>query len=416
MLDGFHVLTLTFRDAPLDAIGNAIIPEADSAKLQDLKNTFNWQELMYLATCNRVMYLFYTQKPVQEDLPLEMLRAFRPDLMTEVQETAAAQMRMLHGANAVQHLFEVASSMDSLVVGEREIIRQLREAYDKSYAWGITGDHLRLLVRFTIETAKEVYTQTGIGEKALSVVALAFSAMTKTGLKQDARILMVGAGETNQLFAKFLVKYGYHNVTVFNRTYQNAVSLAENIGGQALPFDALHTYVAGFDALIVCTAATDAIIDPACYERLLAGETDSKVVVDLSIPHNIDKRIPTGFPVQYIEIEGLRSVAQENLAHRTRACAKAEVLIRQRIYGFRELWHERQVERALSHIPEEVHAVKQKAIEQVFSKEFAQLDAQAQQTVLQMLDYMEKKCIAIPMKAAKAVALNMKKQRETAKA
>lgn len=416
MLDGFHVLTLTFRDAPLDAIGNAIIPDAGSGKLQDLKNAFGWQELMYLATCNRVMYLFYTQAPVREDLPLEVLHAFRPDLSADEQEVTARQIRMFHGADAVRHLFEVASSMDSLVVGEREIIRQLREAYDKSYAWGITGDHLRLLVRFTIETAKEVYTQTGIGEKALSVVALAFKAMMQTGLSPEARILMVGAGETNQLFAKFLVKYGFKNVTVFNRTYEKAVTLAGNVGGRALPLDALDSYTGGFDALIVCTSATKAIIDPACYQRLLAGETDSKVVVDLSIPHNIDKRIPAGFPVQYIEIEGLRSVAQENLAHRTRACAQAEGLIRQRIYGFRELWHERQVERALSHIPEEIHAVKQKAIEQVFSKEFALLDEQAQQTVLRMLDYMEKKCVSIPMKAAKAVVLHAKKQRETVKA
>jgi glutamyl-tRNA reductase len=298
------------------------------------------------------------------------------------------------------------------VVGEREIVRQLREAYDRCYEWQVTGDHIRLLMRFTIETAKEVYTQTGIGEKALSVVALAFDAMLKTGLQKDARILMVGAGVTNTLFAKFLTKYGFENVTVFNRTFAAAEILAERLGkGRAFPLDELAFYTEGFDALVVCTGATSAIISPELYHKLLAAESSTKVVVDLSVPHNIDKRIPLVFPVQYIEIEGLRAVSQDNLLFRERESIKAGGILQQRIYAFRELWHERQVERALSHIPEEVRAVKDRAIHEVFGKEFSRLDTEAQDLMLRMLEYMEKKCVAIPMKAAKAIALHAKKQR-----
>lgn len=415
MLDGFHVLTLTHRDAPLDMIGKAIIPDADAGKMEMIKEQFGWPELLYLATCNRVMYLFYSQEPVRGDVAEALLGHFRPDLDADTRAITAGKMRLLHGSEAVGHLFEVASSMDSLVVGEREIIRQLRESYDKSYAWGITGDHLRLLVRFTIETAKEIYTQTGIGEKALSVVALAFNTMMKTGLKQDARILMIGAGETNRLFAKFLLKYGYTNVTVFNRTFNRAQELADALGGRALPFEGLDAYSDGFDALVVCTGATEPVVDAARYARLLAGETNPKVVVDLSIPHNVEAAVPGKFPVRYIEIEGLRAIAKENRAHRARACEAARALIGRRIYAFRELWHERQIERALSHIPDEVRAVREKAVQSVFAKEFAALDPQAQETVMRMLEYMEKKCVAIPMKAAKAIAIHAKKQRETAR-
>jgi len=409
MLDGYHILTLTHRHASLDAIGRSVVRSDESNQpataLRNLKSRFEWKELMYLATCNRVMYLFYTPAPVPADISEILLATVRPELPAHEIREIASNMQLLHGADAVRHLMEVASSMDSLVVGEREVIRQLREAWDRSNAWGLTGDHLRLLLRFTIETAKEVYTETGIGQKALSVVALAFSQMQKSGLPAHARILLVGAGQTNALFAKFLLKYGYQNVTVFNRTLVKAEMLAATLGGRALPLDVLEHYSEGFDALIVCTGATEPLITPELYRTLLGADTARKTVVDLAIPNNVDKQVLTIFPIQFIEIEGLREVAQQNLAHREQERTKAEAIIQRRIFAYRELWHERQVERSLAHIPDEVRAVKDRAIQQVFGKEFAQLDPAAQDVVLRMMGYMEKKCIAIPMKAAKSIAL-----------
>jgi len=411
MLDGYHILTLTHRDTLLETIGQVVLP-GDTAPetLQALKSRFGWDEVFYLATCNRVAFLFYSQEPVESNLAFKVLETICPEMPADTRENIATQMRLLHGADAVRHLFEVAGSLDSLVVGEREIIRQLREAYDRSHAWGLTGDHIRLLMRFTIETAKEIYSQTGIGEKALSVVALAFSAMQKTGLAKDARILLVGAGQTNALFSKFLAKNGYQNVTVFNRTLEKAEHLAATLGGRALPLDALAHYSEGFDALVVCTGATEPVITPALYQSLLAGDTLRKTVVDLSVPNNVDKQILGEHAVQFIEIENLKAVANENLAHRERERVKAEAIIEQRIFAYRALWHERQVERSLAHIPDEVRAVKERAVNEVFGKEFAQLDPAAQELVLQMLGYMEKKCVAIPIKAAKAIALNGRKQ------
>lgn len=412
MLDGYHILTLTHRDAPLETIGKVVVP-GDHAPgfLQALKNRFGWDELLYLATCNRITFLFYTQAPVNEAFAAGVLETLHPEMTASAIQDIATNMRLLHGADAVRHLFEVAGSLDSLVVGEREIIRQLREAYDRSHAWQLTGDHIRLLMRFTIETAKEIYSQTGIGEKALSVVALAFAAMQKNVTNPNARILLVGAGQTNELYARFLAKYGYRNVTVFNRTLEKAEAVAEIVSGRALPLDALEYYSEGFDALVVCTGATQALVTPALYRSLLTGETSRKTVVDLSVPNNVDKRILDECSVQFIEIENLKSVANENLAHRERERIKAEVIIEQRIFAYRALWHERQVERALAHVPDEVRAVKERAVSEVFGKEFAQLDPATQELMLKMLGYMEKKCVAIPMKAAKTIALHVQKQK-----
>jgi len=405
MLDGYHILTLTHRDAPLETIGQVVVPGDNTAEiLQALKTRFGWDELVYLSTCNRVTFIIYSKSPLPEGLAVNVLEMLHPEMPGAQATKIAHKMRLLHGEKAVRHLFEVSGSLDSLVVGEREIIRQLREAYDRSHAWQLTGDHLRLLMRFTIETAKEIYSQTAIGEKALSVVALAFTAMQKTVTNPNARILLVGAGQTNALYARFLSKSGYCNVTVFNRTLEKAQSVATMVGGRALPLDALAHYSEGFDAMIVCTGATHAVVTPALYRSLIAGENSRKTVVDLSVPNNVDKRILEEHPVQFIEIEDLKSVAQNNLAHRERERAKAGAIIEQRIFNYRALWHERQIERSLSHIPDEVRAVKERAVNEVFGKEFAQLDAAAQALVLQMLGYMEKKCVAIPIKAAKEAA------------
>jgi len=411
MLDGYHILTLTHRDASLDMLAYAIAPgESADFALQNLKAEMGWEELFYLATCNRVSYVFYTQHTVDQNIAEQMLAVLRPDLSELAAQKTAAQMRLLHGTAAVAHLLEVAASMDSLVVGEREIIRQIRQAYDQSREWKLTGDHLRLLMGFTIETAKEIYTHTGIGRRALSVVALAFGEMLKTGLRPEARILMVGAGETNTLFTKFLIKAKFSKVTIFNRSFEKAQNLAKPNGWQAFPLDELAYYSEGFDALVVCTGATQAIITPALYRELLAKETGKKVVVDLSIPHNVSRETVETFPMQYIEIESLKDTANENLAYREQERDRAEGLIQQRVLMFRERWHERQVERTLAHIPEEVKAVKNRAIQEVFNKEFEQLAPEAQDLVHRMLGYMEKKCVAIPIKAAKAIALNTQKR------
>lgn len=411
MLDGYHILTLTHRDAPLEMLAHAIAPSENPARaLQNLKSEMGWDELLYLATCNRVCYVFYSPIPVSQNIAAQMLVALRPDLPAFLSQKTAAQMRLLHGSDAVTHLLEVASSIDSLVVGEREIIRQLRQAYQQSREWTLTGDHLRLLLGFTIETAKEIYTQTGIGRRALSVVALAFGELQKTRLQPDARILMIGAGETNVLFSKFLAKAGFQNVTVFNRTFEKAKDIASAYNWRAFTLDELPYFSEGFDALVVCTGATKAIITPELYRALLANEGGKKIVIDLSIPHNVARQTVAQFSIQYIEMESLKETANENLAYREQERDRAEGLIEHRVLAFRELWHERQVERLLAHIPDEVKAVKERAIEQVFGKEFAQLDPAAQDLVCRMLGYMEKKCIAIPIKAAKVIALHGKKQ------
>lgn len=406
MLDGFHILTMTHRDAPLQLLAHAVIPAPFVAeRLSELKSSFGWEELCYLATCNRVAFAFYAPDTLQENLAAKVLECLRPELPETLRTEIAGNFRLLNGADAVSHMLELAASVDSLVVGEREILRQLREAYEQSRAWGLTGDHLRLLMRYTVETAKEVYTETEIGAGALSVVALAFNEMMRTGARAHSRVLLIGAGQTNTLYGKFLLKNGFKNVTVFNRSLHRAEALAQMGNWNALALNELPFFSEGFDVMVVCTAATEPVIHPELYQTLLAGEHGPKIVVDLSVPNNVAPAVREQFDVQFIEVESLRHIASQNLQSRERAREEARRLIAGRVLAFRERWHERQVERLLAHIPDEVHAVKTRAMEEVYAKRIALLDPTARALLGEMLDYMEKKCVAIPMKAAKNIAL-----------
>ena len=187
------------------------------------------------------------------------------------------------GEQALRHLFEVSASVDSMVVGEREILRQVRESYEQSLVFELTGDAIRLAINNAVQVAKAIYSNTRIGEKPVSIVSLAIQKLRGTKLAKDARILLVGAGQTNTLVGKFLKKYEYENITVFNRTLARAEQLAAEVGGTACALDQLSAYTKGFDCLIVCTGATQAVITPELYNNILQDCTEKKLVIDLSI-------------------------------------------------------------------------------------------------------------------------------------
>jgi glutamyl-tRNA reductase len=405
MLNKYHILTVTHKQTALKNIKSYILPETEESEIRErlasLKSTFELDELFYLATCNRVQYLFYRSQPLDDQFTQQFFTAVNPQIKLE----AIEQAQHFQGVEAVRHLFQVGASIDSLVVGEREILRQFREAYSTNQKRGLTGDFIRLLNNATVQAAKEIYSKTRIGEKPVSVVSLAIQQLMQTGIEKDARILLVGAGQTNQLVGKFLKKYQFSNVAVFNRTMPNGLQLAEMVNGEAFTLQQLQEYKAGFDALIVCTGATQPILNAALLQQMAGGILNGQVVIDLSIPHNVDDEAAGLDTLEYIDIESLKVKAKENLHFRKQEIVKAKQLLEEHVETFHDLFQQRQIERAMSHVPAEIKALKQHTLDNVFRKEVEELDHPTRELVERMLSYMEKKCIGIPMKAAKTVAL-----------
>lgn len=404
MIEDYKIITITHKSAALKDIGQFVLPLSSDnplpQRLEDLKSQLSITELLYLATCNRVLFFFCRKGTLDSKFLKEFTEVLYPE------RDAESDVFITHeGEAALRHLFEVSASVDSLVVGEREIIRQLRQAYSKCYEEKLTDDSIRLAMDATVRTAKKVYAQTRIGEKQVSIVSLAVKKLLESGLSPEDKILIIGAGQTNTLVCKFLKKYEYSNVVVFNRTVAKAEKLAELTKGSALPLSELKNYKGGFDGIVVCTSSIEPILNKEMYSQLLQGDTAKKVVIDLAIPNNVSEEASTYFNMDYIEIDGLKVLAQKNLAFRTQEVSKAKEIINQEIEDYHSLYRERQLEKAFHNMPKRIKAVKEKAMNEVFVKEMDNLDDETKALLERMLTYMEKKCISIPMKVAKDTIL-----------
>ena len=247
MLQHFHILTLTHRNAKLKEIGELVAAFEGEGRLPrapfGLQERGLVEEVFYAATCNRILLLFTTNREVDE--------AFKRALLSEP-VPALARLRHLCGLRAIKHLYEVAGSIDSLVVGERQILGQLRERVRSGAASGASS--VTTCASYATRPywpAKDIYANTRIGEKSVSVVSLSMQQLQRHTPSRKARILMIGAGQTNVLVTKFLKKQGYTDVTIANRTLQRAEQLAAGFEhGRALGLDDLVDYQDGFDVTV----------------------------------------------------------------------------------------------------------------------------------------------------------------------
>lgn len=402
----FRVIAITHKKAGLNDIGLFHIEDSQlEDRLKALKNNARLEELMYLSTCNRVEFHFVSEHKIDDDNLIEFFHAFNPG-WGETQLLKAVKLsEYFEGDDAVRHVFNVASSLDSMVVGEREIITQVRNAYEQCSKIGITGDLIRLILKKTVEAAKEIYTETDIATKPVSVVSLAYRKLRDLAIHEDSRILFIGAGQTNTNMARFLKKNGFKNFVVFNRSIANGLALANELKCEVHELRDISKYKNGFDVIISCTASSEPVITGTVYESLVNNATSSKVVVDLAIPNDFDKNITKKHKVKVINIENLKEEAELNLRERKKEMERCDTLIDKFIAEFRDVYRIRQVELAMSEVPQKMKEIKETALNSVFAKDISQLDEPSREVLDKVLAYLEKKYISVPMKLAKEIII-----------
>lgn len=403
-MQNIALISLSHHDFSLEEIGRFHIDENRlSEVLGHVKATCGLEELMYLSTCNRVEFIAVASHECNE----KCLAAFFAEILgaerTEDAIQAAHRAKIYIGEDAFRHACEVTASLNSLVVGEREIITQFRNAYEKCNALGLTGDTIRLLVKKAIETAKKVYTETDIARNPVSVVSLAYRKLKALQVDLDARFLIVGAGVTNTAMARYLKKHGYSNFSVFNRTLSNADKLAVELGGSAYELSALQNYSEGFDVIVTCTGSEDAIITEKIYRSLVGNDHKRKVVIDLAVPNDLDPAILENWDVNLIAVNNLNDVAKENLKEREKSISDCSAIIDIAIAEFRAMFRQRQVEIAMKAVPEKVKEIRDTAMNTVFAREIDQLDPKSKEILDKVMNYVEKKYISVPMKMAREI-------------
>lgn len=409
VLDTFKVIAFTHKNLPLELIGKLHLShEQQQEVLSNLKLHFELDELLFLSTCNRIELLIKSAARIDGALVKEIALYLNSSLNNYETTRLADAAEIYEGAEGVQHILKVASSLESLVVGEREIITQVRKAYDFCNELGLTGDFIRLVIRQTIETAKEIYTNTNIAKNPVSVASLAYRQLRELGIKNDARIVFVGSGETNTILANYFQKHKFANFTVFNRTLANGQKLAATLNGRSFELKNISTYTEGFDVLVVCTSSSEPVITDSIFETLKAGETSKKVIIDLGLPANVAQSAAQHSLVSYIDINSLRLQAEKNLQLRKDEVIKCEEIIKHKTEQFNALYAERRIELAFGEVPKQVKAIKDLAVREVFAKEVNSLDAQGKEVLEKVLSYMEKKYNAVAIKTAKEVFLSAK--------
>jgi glutamyl-tRNA reductase len=324
---------LNHQTAPVELRERLAVPEERLPELLARLATLpGVAEACALSTCNRVEAVVAA---VARDCADRATRALLDWQGVEPGLVAASLYRLEEEAVA-RHLFRVAAGLDSLVLGEPQILGQVKAAYGVALRAGTAGSELNRLFHSVFRVAKRVRSETGLGAQSVSVGHAAAALARKIFDDLSAkRVLVLGAGEMAEITARHLVASGVREITVTNRTHERAVALATALGGRALAFAALGEALRAADIVIASTASPGPLIDAATVADFMRARRQSPLFfVDIAVPRNVDPRVHQLPNVYLYNVDDLQSVAAEGLSHRQREATRAEQIVAEEVEGF----------------------------------------------------------------------------------
>ena len=329
------IVGLNHRSAPIEvresvAFENAYLRDA----LARLHGYSSIDEGVILSTCNRVEVV---AAAADRRVALSDITGFLSEQKTHRQLGAIDEhIYCYHGADAVRHLFRVAASLDSMVVGEPQILGQLKAYYERAQQAGTVGTILHRLFHRSFSVAKRVRTETGIGSGAVSVSSVAVDFAKRIFDRfDDKTVMLIGAGKMGDLMARHLQSHGVRSLMVTNRTFERAVELAERIHGNPIRFEDFPQYLKMADLVIGCTGAPEVLVDAAQVDKVLRERKQRAMFfIDVGDRRNFDAKINDLDNVYLYNIDDLKSVADENLQGRSNEANKAEGIVQDEVQSF----------------------------------------------------------------------------------
>jgi len=293
-------------------------------------------EALVLATCNRVEVYGASEKRVSTDEIAQCL--LQKSAASDSGRGDALPFYRYEADKCIQHLFRVASGLDSMVVGETEILGQTKKAYQSARASGVVGPWLHRLFQRAFRVAKQVRTHTEITRGSVSVGSVAVDLAEKIfGELGNCRVLILGAGETSERTARALISRGVSDLRVSNRSDDRARELAQRVAGQAVRFNAWPEQCREIDILITSTSSEAPLLTPANLEPMLSDRIDRPLfIIDIAVPRDVDPRVNEIEGVYLYDIDALQSVAEQSLEMRRQQIASAEAIIAEHVADFLE--------------------------------------------------------------------------------
>ncbi|HXH83789.1 MAG TPA: glutamyl-tRNA reductase [Candidatus Tectomicrobia bacterium] len=325
---------LSHKTAPIE-VREQLAVEEDKLRelLGDVHGAGVLDELVIVSTCNRVEAYGVAEAPGEaRALVFRALCRHRGLDLATVEPMLYSHV----DEHAVRHAFRVAASLDSMMVGEPQILGQVKEAFALAQAAQTVGPVLHGLFTQAFAVAKRVRTETAIGRHAVSVSFAAVEMARKifAGLGGRA-VLLVGAGKMSELAARHLLEQGAFPVYVANRTWSRAQALARALAGTAVPFDDLGTALAAVDIVITSTGAPEPVIDRAMVTAALRGRRGRPLFfIDIAVPRDVEPGVDALDDVYRYDVDDLRQVVEANLRERAREAQRAEALVEREVGKF----------------------------------------------------------------------------------
>jgi glutamyl-tRNA reductase len=349
------------------------------AALRRLVDAETVREGTILSTCNRVEIISSVTDLVAAD---EQIKTFLAQEQQAPRSLFEKHLYSYVGKEAVGHLFRVAASLDSLIVGEPQILGQVKDAYAVASAVGTLGEVLHRCFHKSFAVAKRVRSETRVAAKAVSVSSAAVELARKIfDHLEDKTAMVIGTGEMGELAVRHLQNHGIGNVLVTNRTFSRAVELAREFNGTVVPFEQLQKHVRLADVVIGSAGGNDYLLGPAAVEEALRERKRRPMFfIDLGVPRNFDPRLNDLDNVFVYDIDDLEQVIEENKDEREREAMKAEAIIAEEIESFWQWLSRLEVTPTIVALREKAEAIRQRELEKTLAS-LKELPPQAQRAI-----------------------------------
>jgi glutamyl-tRNA reductase len=324
-------------------------------------------EAIILSTCNRVE--LYANVSETEKAS-ESIKTFLSEFHNINRDSLNKALYFYHDIQAVEHVFKVASSLDSMIVGEPQILGQLKAAFDLALSKKTTGILLNKLMKKAISAAKRVRTETRIAENAVSISFSAVELAKKIFTDLSKKVCMLlGAGEMAELAAKHLISNGVREVLVANRTFERACSLAEEFHGRPVKFEDFLQEMVRADIVICSTGAPSYIVMKSQMQKVMKERKQRQVfIIDISVPRNIDPEINDLENVYLYNVDDLQGVVDSNLFERQKEAEKAETIIAEELETFVKWQASLDAVPTIRALREKAEEIKKEEIDKLFHK------------------------------------------------
>jgi len=396
----FQLLGINHRTAPVEVRERLAIPESRIPEaLREILALPGVSEAMILSTCNRVEVLAQTVNGSTD------LRQFFHHHFSVDAPQYEPHLYSYDQHEAVRHVFRVAASLDSMIVGEPQILGQLKEAYATARAAGAVQSYLDLLLTRAFAVAKRVRTETEIGSSSVSVASAAVELAAKIfGSLEGKQVCLVGAGKMSELAARHLIARGAGPIFVANRTYARACDLASQFGGQAIRFDHLHDHCEQADIVITSTGSPVAIFRREHGEKFLAKRKNRPMFfIDIAVPRDVDPAMNKLDGIFVYDIDDLQDVVATNVSGRRQEAQAAEKIIEAEVERFQARLQSLHVVPTIVSLQDHFETIRQAELDRVRGR-LGQLSAEQEEAVEALSRGIVNKILHTPITRLKSAA------------